>query len=298
MKYFKSFLAIGLGIWALACSEDDKLTVQVQDDVERGAVLRTIATPNPTFDFNDPSKEWAVELEEQDHEDGALFSAVDVYVSHTVAATGNSSDEALVKTIAASEFSTGPNDLPRGIVSTSLTEVLSALGLQAGDYESTDFFRIRLELVLNDGRTFSEASAGATVAGGSFFRSPYVYSAQFFCALADASAFDGNYVVVTDAWADYAAGDVIPVEFVAGYTFRILNSVNPFVANPGTSYMEVTIDPTDGSVTVASNECFDYPGFDCIDVTGSGTIGTCTGDINLNNVFGPYGTYGFTLVKQ
>ena len=45
--------------------------------------------------------------------------------------------------------------------------------------------------------------------------------------------------------------------------------------------MEVTIDPTDGSVTLTSNECFDYGGGFCTDVIGTGSVGTCTGDINV-----------------
>jgi len=298
MKQFRIYIFLALGILAVSCSEDEKVTVKVQDTVERGAILRTISKPSPSFDFNDPSKQWIVEVEEQDHEDGALFQEVGVYASITKSSTGNTSEEAFIKTVPKSDFSRGPNDLPRGKVGASLSEVLSGLGLSSGQYESTDFFTIRLELVLTDGRTFSAADAGATVAGGSFFSSPYTYSAQFFCALADASSFDGNYIVVTDVWADYAAGDVVPVQFVSGYTFRILNTANPFVDNQDTSYMEVTIDPDTGAATVMSNECFNYPGFDCVNVTGLGSVGTCTGDINLVNTFGPYGNYGFTLVKQ
>lgn len=114
----------------------------------------------------------------------------------------------------------------------------------------------------------------------------------------NASLFNGNYVVVNDAWADYAAGDVVPVEFVSDYTFRLLSTNNPFINTPGTSYMEFTIDPSDGSVTVSSNECFDYgPGF-CLPVTGSGSIGTCTGDNNVVLDFEGFTNNGFSLVKQ
>jgi hypothetical protein len=296
MKQFRTYAMIALGVLAVSCSEDDKETVIIQDTVERGAILRRISVPSPNFDYNDPSKEWAIVVEEQDIEDGALFSAVTIYASHTPSATGTAGAEAQVKSIPASEFSRGPNGLPRGEVAVSLTEVLTGLGVSSGQYESTDFFTIRLELVLTDGRTFSAASAGDTVAGGTFFASPFAYSAQFFCALDDASDFDGNYIVVTDAWADYAAGDVVPVQFVSGYTFRVLSTNNPFINNTSTAYMEVTIDPSDGSVSVASNEDFDYgvP----IPVTGSGTVGTCTGDINLVLDFVGYATsQGFTLIK-
>lgn len=299
MKNTKSIIVLLTGIlFAASCSEDDKLTVEVQEAVTRGAILRTISLPNPTFDFNDPQKEWIVEIEEQDHEDGELFMAIDLYASITSAADGMTSAEAFVKTIPASSFSPGPNQLPRGLVAATLAEVLSALGLQAGDFSSTDSFNLRLELLLADGRSFTNTDAVGTVTGGSFFSTPYIYSAQFFCALEDASLFDGNFVVTNDIWADYSVGDVVPVEFVSGYTFRVLSANNPFINNPDSSYMEFTINPADGSVTVTSNECFDYgPGF-CLDVTGSGSIGTCTGDINVVLDFGGFTNNGFSLIKQ
>ena len=299
MKKSPIYLILLLGLLLCACSEDEeKLTRTVQDTVTRGAVLRTISVPSPTFDFNDPSKEWIVELEEQDHEDGALFASIDVYASLTESGTGETTDEALVKNIPATTFSIGPNALPRGLVRASLNEVLTAIGLQPGDYGSSDAFTLRLTLNLTDGRSFTNTDAIGTVTGGSFFSTPYAYSAQFFCALEDASLFDGNYIVVTDAWADYSAGDIVPVAFVSEYTFRILNTNNPFVDNTGSSYMEVTIDPETGDATVVSNECFNYPGFDCVSITGAGSVGTCTGDINLVNVYGPYGSNAFSLMKQ
>lgn len=288
-----------LGLLLGACSEDEeKLTRTVQDTVTRGAVLRTISVPSPTFDFNDPSGEWIVELEEQDHEDGKLFASIDVYASLTLSETGETTEEALVKNVPASAFSIGPNALPRGLVRASLSEVLTAIGLQPGEFTSSDAFTLRLTLNLTDGRSFTNTDAIGTVTGGSFFSTPYAYSVQFFCALDDASQFDGNYLVVTDVWADYSAGDIVPVAFISDYTFRILNTNNPFVDNTGSSYLEVTIDPETGAATVASNECFNYPGFDCVNVTGAGSVGTCTGDINLVNVFGPYGSYALALIRQ
>lgn len=299
MKKSPIYLIILMGLLFYSCSEEEeKLTLSVQDTVIRGAVLRTISVPSPTFDFNDPSLEWVVELEEQDHEDGALFASIDLYASLTSSATGETSEESFVKNIPAASFSIGPNGLPRGLVSTSLSEVLSELGLQSGDYTSSDAFNLRLVLNLTDGRSYTNTDAVGTVTGGSFFRTPYAYSAQFFCALDNASLFNGNYVVVNDAWADYNPGETVPVEFVSDFTFRLLSANNPFINNPGTSYMEFTIDPSDGSVTVSSNECFDYgPGF-CLPVTGSGSIGTCTGDINVVLDFGGFTNNGFSLVKQ
>ncbi len=279
-----------------SCETEDKTIDDVLNNVQRGAILRTIDIPNATFDFFDTSSRWIVTVESQDSEDGNLLSEINVYSSFVN--DGSIGTEALVQTISASGFTVGPFGFPRGDISVSLQEVLDAAGLSEGDYDSGDSFTLRLESVLTDGRTFTSTTTSGTVTGGSFFSSPFQYSAQFFCSLEDASMFDGNYIVTVDAWADYTPGDIVPVEFVSAYTFRILSTNNPYIDNTTTSYMEVTINPLDGSATVASNECLNYPGWACLYVTGAGSVGTCTGDINLMLDFGGYTDNAFSLVKQ
>ncbi len=279
-----------------SCEYELKTIDYVTDNTERGAVLRTVEIPSSTFDFYNTSSEWIVTLEAQDIENGQLLEKINVYSAFVN--DGNIGDEVLVKEVPASGFATGPFGFPRGNVSLVLQEVLDAAELHNGDYDSGDSFNIRLESVLKDGRIFTSTNTVGTVTGGSFFSSPFFYSVQFFCALEDASIFDGYYIVTNDVWADYEPGEVVPVEFVSGYTFRILSTNNPYINNPATSYMEITIDPLDGSATVVSNECFDYgPGF-CLDVTGAGSVGTCTGDINVVLDFGSYTDQAFSLVKQ
>ena len=295
MKYLKKLIIIAIGLLIYTSCTEDKPVNVLLDTVERGAVLRTVNVTSSTFDFLDPSKSWSVNLEIQDEEQGKLVSNIEIYASFVN--DGVAGNESQIKTISTSNFTAGPFGLPRGDISVTLQEVLDALSLTPGDYDSSDSFNIRLVAVLTDGRKFTN-NAGGTVTGGSFFSSPFAYSAQFFCALADASSFDGTYIVTNDAWADYNPGETVPVQFVSDYTFRILSTNNPFINNPGTSYMEVTVDPSDGSATVSSNECFDYGGGFCVDVTGGGSVGTCTGDINLVINFGPYTNNGFSLIKQ
>lgn len=297
-KYINKILALLVAFTIMqSCETDDKTIDDVYNNVERGAVLRTIEVLNPTFDFYDKSSQWIVTLEAQDQEDGKLLSEITVY--STFVDNGTAGTEALVKSVSASGFTTGPFGFPRGDVAVSLQEALDAAGLQDGDFDSGDSFNLRLESVLKDGRIFTSTNTAGTITGGSFYSSPFQYSAQFFCSLDDASIFSGNYLIVNDAWADYGPGDVVPVEFVSGYTFRILSTANPFLTNGSTCYMEVTINPTDGSVIVASNECFSYEGWECVDVTGTGSVGTCTGSIDLSiNFVGWAEDSGFSLVKQ
>ena len=299
LKSFSHYLFLVGVILMTSCESDDNSSMpnQVMATTTAGAILRTISINTGTFDFTNPAAEWSATLEAQGA-DASTISKINLYANYTT--NGETTEESLVKFYAPSIFTAGPNGYPRGDVAVSLTEVLTALDIAAGSYTANDSFNLRFEIVLTDGRSFSSTNSSATVTGGSYLNSPFQYSAQFFCPLADASIFDGAYTVVADAWADYGAGDTVPVSHVPSdgpFTFRILSTNNPFIANPGTSYMLVTVNPDDGTATVQSNESFDY-GIP-IDVTGDGTVGTCTGDINLSLDFsGQSQNQTFILTKN
>ncbi len=298
-KILKYSVLFSVLILAFGCSSEDPLAVQSQEDVLRGAILRTISINSSTFDLNDGAVEWSVTVEEQDIENGDLLQDVEVY-AQLIRANGTNSDEGLVKSIPASEFTVGPFGLPRADIGVSLNEAMAATGVQMGDFVSEDQFNIRFVLNLTNGLSLSNADSNVNVRNGQFFQSPFNYRAQFFCALTDASLFDGSYTVEADAWADYAPGNTVPVEAVSGeLKFRILSVNNPFLLNTATSYIEVTIDPSDGTVTAESNEPFDYGSFTA-DIVGRGSVGTCTGsiDLTIDVIGGGVVNQAFVLVKN
>lgn len=188
----KNFKYIGLFITSCimmftSCSSEDKFIDQLFDTVERGAILRTISVSGNTFNITNTASEWSVVLEEQDAQNGALFQEIKLYASlidNTPDNGTTNSGEALVKTIPASAFSAEgtPFGLPRGTVSTTFQETLDALNLASSDIDGGDSIFLRLELVLTDGRVFTN-NAGGTVTGGSFFSSPFQYSNLLICEL-------------------------------------------------------------------------------------------------------------------
>ena len=297
MKKLKYIFILTIISCLTGCSESERPIDEVFAGTTSGGVLRTVEVNNATFDFNDPTVEWSIVVEAQDAQEGELLSEVEVYVSHFRDAERLGS-EVLVEEIPASEFTIGERGLPVADINLSLNEVLEALDLTEEEYLSTDEFRVRLVYVMTDGRTFSNTDAAGTVLTSSYFKSPYLYTVPFFCSLDDASLFDGNYSVTADAWADYAVGDIVPVEYNpedGTYTFRILATNNQYIANPDTAYMLVTINPEDGTVSVASNEQFDYGEGSLTDVTGTGSVETCTGYINLSLDFEGLGYTDQTL---
>lgn len=174
----------------------------------------------------------------------------------------------------------------------------------ANDVALSDVLIISADIKQKDGtvlKMYSDTGSplfGADIANSLIFNVSQSYAVS--CPLDDASLFNGNYKVKQDTWQDYEVGEIVPVVYNLAngkLTFRILNTKNPYIANPTTSYMICVIDPATSKVTVTSNEPFDYgPAYG--PTTGTGTVASCTGDINLTLAFGPYGGYKFSLVKN
>jgi hypothetical protein len=97
------------------------------------------------------------------------------------------------------------------------------------------------------------------------------------------SLFTGTYKVVTDTWEDYSPGALITVQpGPAANQFKILSTNNPYISNPSTSYMLVTVQDN-GNITVASNQPFIYDApTGSMSLTGTGTVNFCTGGINIS----------------
>lgn len=204
ITYIKKISAVFILLLLVISCEGNKTIDEIFNSVERGAILRTISVSGNTFNVLDTSSEWSVDLEEQDYEDGALFQEIELYgslVDNTPEGGTTEVEEALIKTIPASAFSPGDSGLPAGTVSTSFQEVLDALGLTAGEYDGGDQIVLRLELVLTDGRRFTDSNTGATVSGGSFFSSPFRYTNLLVCILPTVPA--GDWVIdMHDSYGD------------------------------------------------------------------------------------------------
>ena len=130
---FKIFLS-GLLVFSFnSCEDSDTVVDQVVEDTKAGAVLRTIEVLSNTLNSSIASTTFSVEVEEQDSEGGALLESVDVYVSirDLTPDNGNTEAEALVKTIPASAFTTGPVGLPRTTVSATFGEAEAAIPNQS-----------------------------------------------------------------------------------------------------------------------------------------------------------------------
>lgn len=194
------------------------------------------------------------------------------------------------------------------VVNINQTDLYNAFTIlnSASDVALTDNLVISADLTLKNGTVIKMYNDNGTVNYGSgianFSGIKVIQTYIVSCPLADASLFNGNYKVTADQWDDYGVGPVIPVVYNAANgtkVFRIPNTTRPYIVNGSTSYLICTVNTTTNTVTVTSNEPWDYGGGFITTVTGTGTIGSCTGDINLRlNFSGSSQNQAFNLVKQ
>ncbi|WP_396635494.1 hypothetical protein [Maribacter sp. R77961] len=177
------FLTIAT-VFFTSCESDDKVVIGVIDGITSSAILRTRSIESGTFNRFDTSSIFSVTVEQQDEENGTLLSSVDVLVSFTDNkddGVDNSKAEVAYTTIPASEFSTSERGLPQTNFTATLAEALAAVGLVDGQFDGGDTFRFRFVVNLTNGTSWSAANGNGNITGGSYFSSPYQYTAGVAC---------------------------------------------------------------------------------------------------------------------
>ncbi|RDY57901.1 hypothetical protein [Flagellimonas nanhaiensis] len=257
-KFFKvTYLAL-IAIF-FSCTEDEKLTFEkVTDNIGTAGGLRTISLISPTIDLNNiEGSSWTIEVEQWDDQDGDLLQEVVVYAQFQDFTPGNGENnkpEVEVKTISASEFSLGPDGLPRSIIDVPASELISLLGLNTEtEIDGGDIFRIRLELILTDGSVFSSGNLEGNITGV-FFNSPFSYPANVVCEL-DESLFAGNYQMeyisgVFDAFGGANAFDDEEVTIVAASSTQRTVAVSTYLTSLGPFTGTLTFDLVCGRILV------------------------------------------------
>ncbi len=206
MKFnYKFFTALALtSLMFTSCDEGDAVVDDVTDGTERGAILRTVNVTSNELPIGVADGFFGVQLEIQDSENGSLVDNIEVYASFNDLTPDNggpgSTDESLVETLSTAGFEIGEFGLPRFDYQVTLPQLLSATGVAEADIDGGDQFRVRFELVLNDGRRYSFAQNSGTLTG-SYFSSPFLYSATIVCP--PAAPASGDWVFeMTDAYGD------------------------------------------------------------------------------------------------
>ena len=304
-KLFKIALILSSFALVLSCQEDETTLRYITDNTVNGAWLRITNVNGSVLDVNDSNSTLTIELEYQDSEKAPLLDKVEFSIIFKDKNTGNGDSSATVKlgSLSKTDFQTSKWGLPIAEYSLKLGDALNLLGMKVGDMKGSDVLTLSWELFLTDGRTYKTEDANGNVSAvGAYYSSPYKYTPSFKCGLTNVDPlFIGDYVVTYDEWEDYGVGDVLSVvkDPTDPLTFMISNKNNPYITNSSTSFIKVKVLDANGNVSVSSNEDMCYDGWICVEITGSGKVNTCTGDISIDIDFGPsYKGYTLTLKKS
>ncbi len=180
-----------VGILFTACEDGENVIDEIFDAETRGSILRTIEVTENEIEYDVPTSTlvsggFSATVEVQDQESGGLLSALEVYIGYSdnTSDRGNSTvgdDEVLVRTFTPDEGTIGEFGLPRFTYSATAAELQSAIGVGPDDIFGGDAFTIRFEIVRTDGARYSAADNSGTLTG-SFFSSPFEYTATLVCA--------------------------------------------------------------------------------------------------------------------
>lgn len=184
----KSLLATALALAGFtfnSCEDGDKVVDDIFANTTSGIVLRTVNVESDELPIGQSDGFFAVELEMQDEEDGALVESLDVYVSFNdnTVEEGDpdlSADEVMATTIPSSEFTIGEYGFPRTSFSITTAEMANLLSVSEDAINGSDTFYVRFVANLTDGRSFSNGDNTDT-STGSFFASPFLYIATVVC---------------------------------------------------------------------------------------------------------------------
>ncbi|MBC5864159.1 hypothetical protein L1S34_12710 [Flavobacterium sp. K77] len=209
-KLIKYLSVVVLSTYLFSCSEgDNPVDFVLENTVNGGGALRTIKVDNPSIALGDANAKFQVTLEVQDKNDGKDTERVDVYVSFVDNSAGNGTNpkaEGLLKSIAAANFTAGTRELPQAVISVTIAELKTKLGLTDAQYTGGDQFVIRLAQVLKDGRVFTRSNSNTNVVGGAYFASPFQYSANVVCPITESLAGTHTYVTTNMKAAGAACG--------------------------------------------------------------------------------------------
>ena len=181
-----------------ACEDSDKVFDEITGNETRGAVLRTVNIVSNELPIGDDTAVFEVELEVQDQENGTLVDNVEIYLGFNDntenVGPGTDVEEQLYATVNKSEFIVGEFGLPRFTINIPLTDMLSFVGRNSTDITGGDNFPVRFELILNDGRRYTNTDNSGTLTGA-FFSSPFLYTPTVICPIPE-GAFTGTYTSV------------------------------------------------------------------------------------------------------
>jgi len=193
MKTLAKIFILVAAISFTACSESEATINQVLDtvDTESGAVLRTLVDFPDLVTITNAANNVINSTIEVQQGNGSFvpdFKEVNLYVQvyndqdlidPLLTDDGNEIGELFLQTFDASQFSISSNGLPRTDISIVVQDVADLYTAQSATPGVPSFMALRFEIVMNNGTVISNNNVGATISGGIYFNSPFLFKVIF-----------------------------------------------------------------------------------------------------------------------
>lgn len=244
MKYFNTFnitsvFVMMLLVVAAGCDSltgDPDLPIPLDETINEdntGAFLRVVSVESPAINYFDISNsEYSFVGEVSDSDNGQKTETVNFYVRY-VDEDGNATAETPNPFASYSVGDLSVNEesgLPRTTFTFTAPEMISAVdgidgeSLTEGDLYVGGRFDIRMELVMKDGRTFSDEDVSPAVTGG-FYSSPMQARAAV-TVIIDESKYVGEYQITQQNTSTFGGPVFEDMQFTTELRVNPNNSAN------------------------------------------------------------------------
>lgn len=228
-RFFLCTFLATLCLLSVQCTESGKAIEEVLQEVDRGAVLRTVQYVNGEFNIMDLESVFSVQIEEQDEKEGELLESINIHLSFVDNTPENgdySTQRKAFKNLTLSDFSIGNTGLPNINLEYSFGELIAETEVAYANISCTDQFRLDMDIHLTDGRTFNISnSAGTVVNTTGFFKSPFGYLINIVEPISE-DAFTGSYMMTTIEEGPFGAtfiSNTRPVTIRQGHSNNVRN---------------------------------------------------------------------------
>ena len=271
MKKVLILLSTAIVLFATSCKKTGvQNPLAAVENLSVGSYLTLQENVNLNFEYTIASSKVSVKVDKY----GSDVDKINLYV----VAGANSSPAAwkLIKTVPFTGAGT--------VLSATSQEVATALGITVGDLTPGNYYTFYNEVIAKDGKKFNVSNAGNALATNSNYNACFQWEAYVTCPFIAPIA--GNYKVIRDDWADWAAGDIVSVTDGPGANQVNLSAVWP---NPAygdiSSPLIVDVTPANGTAKVPLVTFGVYPGTATAQGAKAGDVAgyvfSCTGFITL-----------------
>ena len=189
------YLILICSLCLTSCSREENAVDFVSNNLQTGAVLRTLEIENLTFDRSTPDRPISITIEHQDEQRGDLLDTVELFLSfddRTPENGNNTETSRLFKTLTRSDFDV-TTELPITDIVITTQELLDFFGFSTNDIQCTDRFVLDVKLCLTNGLCFTNTnSIGPIISLGGRLNSPFTYDIFVVDGVGEES-FTGNY---------------------------------------------------------------------------------------------------------